>query len=155
MHASNGSGRNKEAVVYRGHCCAAGLVGRIKVTVLRQMIGPIVLVFHLAVLLGAFIVFDQLVRLEYSQYRKAWDADGRPHRFFWVPSECTSAGGWLVSLRSSNAFRRNMFGWLFVTPSWMLTDTRALKRVYLLRALVFIWNFGLALTIAVILFVQQ
>jgi hypothetical protein len=119
------------------------------------MIGPIVLVVHLVVLFGAFIVFDQLVRLEYSQYRKDWDADGRPHGFFWVPSECKSAGGWWVSLRSSNAFRRNMFGWLFSTPTWMRADARALKRVYLLRVLVFIWNFGLAITIGVILFVQQ
>jgi hypothetical protein len=119
------------------------------------MIGPIVLILHLAVLIGAFIVFDQIVRLEYSQYKKVWEADGRPHGFFWVPSESKFAGGWLVSLRSSRAFRRASVAWLFSTPNWMRRDIRALKRVYLLRALVFTWNFGLAITIAVYLFLQD
>ena len=119
------------------------------------MIGPIILILHVAVAFGIFIVFDQLVRLEYSQHRKQWNADGRPHGFFWIPSESKFPGGWLVSFRSSKGFHRIVFPWLFSTPSWMRHDIRALKRVYLLRALVFTWNLGLAITVALSIFVQR
>jgi hypothetical protein len=119
------------------------------------MIGPIILILQVAVLIGFFIVFDQLVRLEYSQHRKEWDADGKPHGFFWIPSESKSAGGWLVSFRSSKGFHRVVLAWLFSTPIWMRRDIRALKRVYLLRALAFIWNFGIAIIVAVSIFVQH
>lgn len=34
-----------------------------------------------------FVVFDQLVRYEYENFREAWEANGRPFGFFWKPPQ--------------------------------------------------------------------
>jgi hypothetical protein len=99
------------------------------------MFNPIILLLLFPVVIAAFIVFDQLVRLEYSSYRKNWEADGQPHGFFWVPAEAKSAGGWLVGFGSSFAMQRCTFGWLFSTPEWMRRDEKALRLVFWLRIL--------------------
>ena len=90
----------------------------------------------------AFVVFDQLVRLEYSSYRKHWEADGRPHGFFWVPAEAKIARGLLVNLGSWRARNRCSFGWLLSTPEWMRWDEKAMRLVFWLRVLVLVWNVG-------------
>jgi len=107
------------------------------------MFNPVILLILIPILIAAFIVFDQLVRLEYSSYRKNWEADGKPHGFFWVPSGSKSSGGWLVGFGSSFAFHRCTFGWLFSTPEWMRRDERALRLVFWLRTLVLTWNLGI------------
>ena len=53
-------------------------------------------------MIAAFVVFDRLMRLEYSCHRKMWEADGKPHGFFWVPAESKAAGGWLAGLCCEN-----------------------------------------------------
>ena len=107
------------------------------------MFNPIIFLCLFPVLIAAFIVFDRLVRLEYSDHRRAWEADGRPHGFFWVPREVTFAGGWLVSLGSSAARMRKSYVWLFSTPDWVRTDNNARRLLYWLRILVLTWNIGL------------
>jgi len=104
------------------------------------MYNPLFLAFLFPILIAAFVVFDQLVRLEYSSYRMNWEADGKPHGFFWVPAESKSAGGWMVSFGSSFAFQRCTFGWLFSTPEWMRRDEKARRLVFWFRVLVLMWN---------------
>jgi hypothetical protein len=107
------------------------------------MLNPALLLLLFPVLIAAFVVFDRLVRLEYSSYRQHWEADGKPHGFFWVPAEAKLAGGWLVSLASWRARNRLSFGWLFSTPGWMRRDEKALRLIFWLRVLVLTWNVGI------------
>ena len=107
------------------------------------MFSPLIFIGLFPVLIGSFILFDKLVRLEYFSYRKEWDRDGKPHGFFWVPPEARFAGGWLVRFRSSAAQRRKSFTWLFSTPEWMQSNERALRLVFWLQILVLSWNIGL------------
>lgn len=116
------------------------------------MFNPLIFFLLIPVLIAAFMVFDQLVSLEYSSYRKNWEADGKPHGFFWVPTESKSAGGWLVSFGSSFAFHRCTFGWLFSTPEWMREDEKALRLIFWLRVLVLTWNLGIIGAVVVYLF---
>jgi hypothetical protein len=93
-------------------------------------------------LIAAFIVFDKLVRLEYSAHRRDWEADGKPHAFFWVPREVRS-GGWLIQFGSSVARMRKSYVWVFSTPEWVRKDKNARHLLYWLRILVISWNLGL------------
>lgn len=95
------------------------------------------------VLIGAFIVFDRLVWQEYVSHRAHWEADGKPHGFFWVPPESTLANGWLVRFDSLVASRRNSLVWLFSTPEWAQGDRRAGRLLFWLRILVLTWTAGL------------
>src|ERR1700738_1819217 len=106
------------------------------------MFNPLIFLLLIPVLFGAFVLFDRLVRLEYSSYRGNWEADGRPHGFFWVPAESRSIGGW-VGLGSSVAFHRCIFGWLFSSPDWMRNNDTARGLIFWLRVLVLTWNMGL------------
>jgi len=91
------------------------------------------------VLLAGLVIFDRIVRAEYFDHRTAWYSDGQPHGIFWVPPECTFAGGWLVRFSSSMANRRLMRVWLFSTPDWMKRDRYALRLLYWWRALIGGW----------------
>lgn len=68
-------------------------------------------------LIVALSMFDHLFRLEYTIYRKNWDADGQPHGFFWVPPEVKTARGLLIKGHSSLASRRCALVWLLKTPN--------------------------------------
>jgi hypothetical protein len=54
---------------------------------LVEIAGIIIGVGLISVLLGSFLTFDQLIRLEYNSYRSQWENDGKPHGFFWFPHE--------------------------------------------------------------------
>ena len=107
------------------------------------MFNPVILIFLFPALLAALVVFDRLVRIEYTEHRLSWEADGKPYGFFWVPAESKMAGGWLVSFGGGFARNRCIFGWLFSTPEWMRRDERALRLVSWLRVLVLSWNVGI------------
>ena len=61
-----------------------------------------IVVLHFPVVFALFFLFDLIVRAEYSDHRSAWEADGQPHGFFWVPRESTLAGGLLGAVREFN-----------------------------------------------------
>lgn len=110
------------------------------------MITVLAIVFFASVLLAAFVMFDRLVWLEYHSYRSNWEADGRPHGFFWVPSEVKRLGGWAVSMRSDFASKRCSYVWLFSTPDWVRNDQKAKHLLYWLRILAVIWNASILLS---------
>ena len=118
------------------------------------MFKPLILVLLFPILIAAFVVFDQLVRLEYSAYRHSWEADGKPHGFFWVPVEAKNVDGWLMNLGSGYARRRCSFRWLFSTPEWMRRDEKALRLVFWLRVLVLTWNVGMTGAVMAFLFIR-
>ncbi len=93
------------------------------------------------VLLYGFWMFDQLVRLEYTDYRTQWEEDGGPHGFFWVPREA-KGGASSIKVNSSFARQRCNFVWLFKTPLWMAQDERALSLLSRFRVMVAVWNIG-------------
>src|SRR5688500_10529772 len=99
----------------------------------NRMFNPIIFFCLLPVLIAALVVFDLLVRLEYSAHHRDWEADGRPHGFFWVPSEVTFARGWLIHLDSTVARMRKSYVWVFSTPEWVRRDRKARHLLYWLR----------------------
>jgi len=99
------------------------------------------------VLFSALFMYDRLFRLEYTSYRRNWEADGQPHGFFWVPSEVKKFGGLLIKGRSSLASRRCAFVWLFSTPHWARSDEEARRLLFWIRLLLGIANIGLLLFI--------
>ena len=107
------------------------------------MFAPYILFILIPILFVAFWTFDQLVRLEYHSYRTSWEADGKPHGFFFVPSESKAMGGLMVSLKSSFAFQYCVFSWLFSTPKWAKGDAKARGLLLWMRITVLIWNVGI------------
>ena len=95
------------------------------------------------VLIGALVVFDRLVWREYVSHRAQWEADGKPHGFFWVPPESRLANGWFVRFDSWVATPRSSFVWLFSTPQWAQEDRRARRLLFWLRILLLGWTAGL------------
>jgi len=117
----------------------------------KSMFNPSIFIALFPVLIGAFVVFDILVWREYVSHRAHWEADGKPHGFFWVPPESTLANGWL-RLDSLVASRRNAFVWLLSTPEWARQDRRARRLLFSIRVLMLTWTAGLVGAVTVRLF---
>jgi hypothetical protein len=100
----------------------------------------------LLVLIGAFLTFDQLVRLEYNSYRAIWDKDGRPAGFFWISPEHRTTRG---KLARTLARSRVALAWVFTTPEWIQADKQAYHLVWRLRILVLIWSVGIVSVVIV------
>lgn len=98
-----------------------------------------IVVLHFPVALVSLVLFDQIVRTEYFDHRSAWEADGQPHGFFWVPSECIFAAGLLVRFGSVVSHRQVWRSWLFSTPGWINRDRRARLILRCWRGVVFGW----------------
>ena len=109
-------------------------------------------ILFFALLIIDFFVLDCLLRWEYRDASEAWDADGRPHGYFWIPPESKVLGGLLVSLRSGRALRRITFEWFFKTPEWMLKQDGARLLLWLHRMLVFTIYLPLIFLIALAVF---
>ena len=87
------------------------------------------------ILLYAFVLFDRLLRSEYLQHRKAWDADGRPAGFFWRAPECDF-------FTSHLACSRLALAWLFRSPPWVVASPALKTQLRQQRWAVAIWNLG-------------
>ena len=90
----------------------------------------------IAVLLYSFVLFDRLVRFEYEQHRASWDADGRPHGFFWRPQEASHFGSALACACAS-------IYWLFRSPPWVSESANLTVIWRRLRFAVLVWNVGI------------
>src|SRR3989442_199246 len=93
----------------------------------------------LLVLLPAFLMFDRLVRIEYEDFRGSWEADGKPHGFFWVPNEIRRFHGLLISSGSGIARQRCALSWLVLTPKWVRENRTARRAIFVWRFLVGFW----------------
>jgi hypothetical protein len=82
------------------------------------------------VLLVAFWLASQLIRIEYQFHRENWDDDGKPADYFWFVS-----GSYVARFAVS-------LSWIFATPDWMKSEPRASKIVVWYRALMFLWIVG-------------
>ena len=84
-------------------------------------------------LLSLFLTFDNVVRFEYTKYREAWEADGRPHGFLWRAPECTL-------FRSTWATHRLTLAWLFKTPFWVSESSVCKKNLVHFRIYFIAWH---------------
>ena len=73
------------------------------------------------------VVVGMLLRLEYTQHKSKWEADGKPRSVFWVPEEARLGGGY-VTYASGHAGHLTRWRWLFRSPEWMreIAGTRGL-----------------------------
>lgn len=83
------------------------------------------IVLGLASAVGACVMFDLVVRIEYAGYRFRWLADGSPHGFFWMPDEAKGTLHLFPALRSTLAFSLCSGRWLLSTPDWALDNSAA------------------------------
>ncbi|MFQ5906982.1 MAG: hypothetical protein ACE5JA_10495 [bacterium] len=109
------------------------------------MVFPILLGFLLlSVLIASFLIFAQVVRLEYREHRTEWEKDGKPMGFFWKPPESILVGG-------SLGLNRLCFYWLFKTPEWIRQNAKGMSLLRWLRICGVIWNVGI-IVLAILMF---
>ena len=92
------------------------------------------LIGWLGALTAAFVIFDLVVRELYSRHRNAWESEGNPHGFFFVPKEAMSPQGF-VTLKDRRARNRQYYVLLFRTPVWAANDPKVRQMGYLFRIL--------------------
>jgi len=95
-------------------------------------------------LIGAFITFNQIIKVQYKENKNEWEASGRPCGFFWKPKEIKWPQGYI-------ARNRLAFIWLFKTPDWIKNNDRIKKDLSRLRLLVLIWNLGIIALLIILL----
>lgn len=92
---------------------------------------------------ATLVVYDRLVRKQYEIARDAWELDGKPPGFAWLPLEASPIRSWA---RSKAYFRL-----LVETPSWISQDARAVALQKLFRLFWFTaagaWLWILSLTL--------
>ncbi|HXG11737.1 MAG TPA: hypothetical protein VNK04_18425 [Gemmataceae bacterium] len=66
----------------------------------------------------AFLAFDNLLRIEYTDHSEHWRQDGKPIGFFWMPAGTRFFSG----LAARN---RLFWTWLSDVPSWAESNERA------------------------------
>ena len=101
------------------------------------------ILFLMPVAVGAFLLFDALVRIEYERHRRAWEDDGKPYGFFWVPGESRSFGGIFPSAGGAFARMACLFSWAFATPEWLEGEPKGRKALLWYRVLLLTWHVGL------------
>src|ERR671921_263668 len=82
-----------------------------------------------------WLLFRELVRLQYGSHRHSWEQDGKPIGSLFYPPETRTWGGWIVRWSSWRASSRRRWAWLFATPAWMRGDNRALRLLFWMRAM--------------------
>ena len=97
---------------------------------------PFILIILAIFLLFAFITFDQIVKIEYSNFRDDWNEDGKPRGIFWSPPGGSALSGW-------GEMHRISFLWLFKTPGWAAENMNIRALFNRLRLLVLIWCVGI------------
>jgi hypothetical protein len=82
-----------------------------------------------ASVLGCFLIFDLVLRVQYDQYRDEWVKYGMPHGFFFRPSESSGYFNSWIAMQS------NLFLLGFRTPEWIPLDSYLRKLLWLFRIL--------------------
>jgi hypothetical protein len=75
------------------------------------------------------IVFGRLLRFEYSNFRSAWEIDGKPRGVLWVPQEAR-IGRWYVTYASGHAGQLARLRWFFRTPEWAKQSADTLVQLW-------------------------
>lgn len=103
-----------------------------------QIIAPLVFLYFLTIIIWSCQTFDNLVRLEYNNYRNIWERDGRPTGYFWRAPEnqklrISSDREWLQW-----TYKQSTDKWLLSTPKWIRDDPEAFRLVRRYRSLTFL-----------------
>src|SRR5205809_4901391 len=102
------------------------------------ILAAVLIAILIPILLYSFLLFDRLVRQEYSDYRSQWEQDGRPRGFFWRPQEVHA-----FDITSVFARSRVMYVWLFSTPEWIARAPVLRSWLRRVRTGVLVWNVGM------------
>lgn len=91
--------------------------------------------FAIAFAIADEVVVSLLLRRQYTNFRSAWEADGRPRGIFWIPKEA-KVGVWYVSYASGHAGHLARWRWFFKNPQWITEMVEArplmvLHRIFL------------------------
>jgi hypothetical protein len=75
----------------------------------------------------AGLLLDRLLRHEYENHPRDWEADGRPSGFFWCPRD---ADWWYA-----NTFNFYFYRWFVKTPAWIRRSPTCSRQLNLIRTL--------------------
>lgn len=78
------------------------------------------------------IVVGRLLHHQYTNFKSAWEADGKPRGIFWIPEEA-KIGGWYLTYASGHAGQLARWRWLFKSPDWMTENIDARPLILLHR----------------------
>ena len=84
--------------------------------------------------LSIFLLFDEILRIQYKQHYSEWLRDGKPYGFFFVPKETKTFFG-APGLRSWLAMQRRCLTLNWRTPSWARQEPKVLKLIFWYRIL--------------------
>jgi len=84
----------------------------------------------------SFIVFDRLLRIQFSDARSEWESDDCPSGYFWAPPG---------SKRLSPRARGNLLShWFYHRPAWVSSSAQAARLYGLLRLATYLAAIALA-----------
>lgn len=99
------------------------------------------MVIVVPILIGTFLAYDRLVWIEYTHHRDAWERDGRPKGYYFVPKESPRfATSWY------------WFVWPFVAPKWISDADGSRTWLWILRGGVAGWNVIMLVAFASVIF---
>lgn len=101
------------------------------------LLGMLLMLGLFGVFLPAALCFDRIVRREYEHHPDAWQADGRPHGFFFHPEEERTP------VSSNLAFNRLVCKLWCSTPPWLRADDQALRWLVPYRVFCLLWTLGI------------
>ena len=81
----------------------------------------------------SYFIFDQILKMEYLEFKSQWEIDGKPHGFFWTPPDIEKRFGGVPKFKHTLAFWRCSFVWTFITPEWIRKSSKAYKMLIILR----------------------
>ena len=107
---------------------------------MEMMLFFLIFFLLLPFLMGSFLSFDEIIKIQYSDFKSEWEADGRPSGFSRAPKD-------IKLYQSSDSRIRLNFIWLFKTPDWAKDNKTTKKHFTHLRSFVLCWNVGIVLNI--------
>ena len=100
----------------------------------------LIFLFLLPFLMGSFLSFDEIIKIQYRDFKSEWEADGRPNGFFYYPENNNKKQDLM-----GYAYTRLSFIWLFRIPDWA-KDNKTIKKQFIrFRLFVLCWNVGMVL----------
>lgn len=79
-----------------------------------------------------FLIFDEILRIQYRNHYLEWVKDRKPHGFFFKPKEIKTFFG-MPGFRSWLAFQRRYFSLVLKTPKWINKEPKARKLIFWYR----------------------
>jgi hypothetical protein len=93
------------------------------------MIYVVFIIFFLCGI-SEFLIFDQIIRIQYKNYYSEWEKAGKPHGFFFRPKEAFIIPNFMPEFGSWRAMQRLCFTFQWKTPEWAFNESKVLQLLF-------------------------